>query len=259
MIDLINAKKEFDKFVSNYNPENPRIALKIGHIERVVNVSQEIAKNLNLSKEEIKLAMLIGYFHDLGRFEQVRRTNSFSDRDTGLNHAELSVKILFENGLIRNFIIDTKYDEIIKKAVLNHNKPYIEENLSEKELLFSKIIRDSDKLDIFYTITFDTFPAIFWYEGFDSEKIDDIVMNEYESGSFINYDNINNNADMILAFYGYVYDLNFPVSLKYLVDKKYMEIFKTRLLEHFSSPIVKKQIEHVHSIYHNYINSKTLK
>ncbi len=258
MIDIINAKKEFEKYVSNYNPQNPRIALKIGHIERVAEVSKKIAESLSLSEEEIKLAELIGFFHDIGRFEQVRIANTFSDKESGINHGELSYKVLFENGFIRNFIKDTQYDNIIKKAILNHNKAYIEPNLSEKELLFSQIIRDADKLDIFYTITFDEFSAIFWYSDFTCEKISDIVMHQYEQGHFINYSDICTNADMLLAFYGYIYDLNFESSLKYLAQNQFLDTFLKRVKEHFTSPIVHKQADYIHHIYKTYLLSKNI-
>jgi len=57
--------------------------------------------------------------------------------------------MLFEDGLIRNFIVDDKYDDIIRVAVFNHNKLEIEAGLNEKSMLFAKIIRDADKLDNF--------------------------------------------------------------------------------------------------------------
>lgn len=258
MIDIVNAKKEFKKYVSNYNPENPRIALKISHIERVAERSKEIAENLQLPTEEIELAELIGLFHDLGRFEQVRIADTFSDRDSGINHGEYSVKALFDNNYIRNYLKDDKYDNIIKKAILNHNRANIEQGLSEKELLFAKIIRDADKLDIFYTINIDSFPAIFWYKDFSCEKIGDTVMNQFKQFHLINYPDIKNNADMILAFYAYVYDLNFESSLKYLAEHKYLNTFAERVKENFSSPIVSEQIDEVVKIYEKYLKLKGL-
>lgn len=35
MIDIENIQKEFKKYVSNYDPNNGRISLKIAHIARV--------------------------------------------------------------------------------------------------------------------------------------------------------------------------------------------------------------------------------
>lgn len=41
-----------------------------------------IAESLGLLDEEVKLAQLLGLFHDLGRFEQVRIADTFSDKDS---------------------------------------------------------------------------------------------------------------------------------------------------------------------------------
>ena len=130
MIDTIKVSKKFSEYVLNYEPTNPRIKLKIDHIKRVASNSKIISENLNLSDEEKNLAIAIGFFHDIGRFEQVRIANTFSDRESKINHGEMSIKVLFENDFIREFIEDKKYDEIIKKSILNHNKPCIDDNLT---------------------------------------------------------------------------------------------------------------------------------
>ena len=208
MIDVKNIEIEFDKYVSNYNPENGRIKLKIDHIKRVAKNSKIIAENLKLSEEQINLAIAIGFFHDIGRFEQVRIANTFSDKDSKINHAKMSIDTLFSNDLIRNFIPDNKYDELIKKAVINHNRPKIESDLTDEQLLFSKIIRDADKLDIFYTISDKNYSmeSIFWYPEFDSEEISKEIINDfYEKHSLI-YSKIHTNSDVICAFYAYVFD-----------------------------------------------------
>ena len=112
-IDIQKAKNIFKQYISNYNPEDEKIKLKITHIERVAEISKDIAESLNLSKEDIKLAELIGLLHDIGRFEQAKRYNTFVDKDS-INHGEYGVKILFEDGLIREFITTDKYDRILK-------------------------------------------------------------------------------------------------------------------------------------------------
>ena len=117
MIDINRAKNAFDEYVKNYNPENGKIRLKISHIKRVASISKDIATELGLSKEDIQLAELIGLLHDIGRFEQVRIYNTFVDKNS-INHGQLGAKILFEDGLIRNFVEDNQYDEIIRKAIV---------------------------------------------------------------------------------------------------------------------------------------------
>ena len=253
MIDIEKVKKEFDKYTSNYDPNQPRISLKVNHIKRVAENAKKIATELGLSEEEIALAEAIGYFHDIGRFEQVRLADTFSDRDSGINHAEKSCSVLFEEGKIRNFIDDDKYDNIIKTAVYNHNRATIQEGISEKELLFSKIIRDADKLDIFYTITFDNFPAIFWYKDFDDEKINDTIMDEYRNHRLIEYKYIRTNADQIIVFYAYIFDLNYDSSLKIVKESGYLDLFAERVLEYFKSPVIHSQMNEVKRIYQEYL------
>ena len=97
MVDVNNAKRVFKEYVSNYNLQDGKIALKVAHILRVSELSKKIATSLNLSEEDIKLAELIGLLHDIGRFEQVRKYNTFIDK-ISINHGEYGVKILFEWG-----------------------------------------------------------------------------------------------------------------------------------------------------------------
>lgn len=256
MIDTVNAKKEFKKYVSNYNPNHPRVALKIAHIGRVTENCKLIAEDLGLSEEEVKLAELLGLFHDLGRFEQVRIADTFSDKESNINHAEQSVKVLFEDGLIRNFIKEDKYDNLIREAVYNHNRAEIDSKLTGKELLFAKIIRDADKLDIFYNITFADFSAILWYKTFDQEEICSGVIEDIENHRLVDYSKIKNNADVITIFYGYIFDLYFNISLKTVAEHDYLEIFTKRIKENFKSEKIHKQAEHLLEICKEFINEK---
>jgi len=260
MINIDIVKKQFLNYVSNYNPNNERIKLKIEHIQRVAKNCELVAQNLNLSKNEINLAIAIGYFHDLGRFEQVRIANTFSDKESKINHGEMSVKVLFENNLIRKMIPESDYDEIIKKAVLNHNRFKIEDGLTEKELLFSKIIRDADKLDIFYSISCPEYSmeSIFWYDNWDIEKISDIMMNDFEKNHYSNYSKITNNADVITIFYSYVYDLYFPISLKVIYENKYLDKFSERVYSKFPSTTIHEQTKKLLQSCNNYLKTVTI-
>ena len=50
MIDIENAYNEFDKYTSQYNPNDGRIKLKIEHIKRVAEKSKKIARNPDASE-----------------------------------------------------------------------------------------------------------------------------------------------------------------------------------------------------------------
>ena len=65
-----------------------------------LDINTLFAQRLGLNQEQVNLATAIGLLHDIGRFEQVRLYHTFNDGKS-VNHAEIGVKILFEDGLIR--------------------------------------------------------------------------------------------------------------------------------------------------------------
>ena len=99
MMNLEYAKKQFDKYLDDYNREDDKIKLKIVHTYGVTACSRKIAQGLKLSEEDCQLAELIGLLHDIGRFEQLKRFDSF-EPDT-MDHASFGVQILFEEGMIK--------------------------------------------------------------------------------------------------------------------------------------------------------------
>ena len=54
-----------------------RVKLKIDHTYRVAALCARIAQSLALPPEDVDLAWLSGILHDVGRFEQLRRYNTF--------------------------------------------------------------------------------------------------------------------------------------------------------------------------------------
>lgn len=228
-IDILKAKKVFKEYVKNYNPEDEKIKLKISHIERVSQIAKNLAEKLNLSKEDIEIAELIGLLHDIGRFEQARRFNTFVDKDS-INHGEYGVKILFEDGLIRDFIKDDKYDEIIKLAILNHNKERIEKGLTERENLHAKIIRDADKTDIFYVLTVGDKKAIWEKDDLSNDKITDEIYREFMEDKLINYKNRVTSGDILLSHFAYVYDFYFKETLEVIKQNNYLDKLYKRFI-----------------------------
>ena len=244
MIDIENAKKVFDEYVSNYDPTVGRIKLKIEHIKRVAENIKNIALEQGLDSEQIKLAEIIGLLHDIGRFEQVRLYDTFSDK-ISVNHGEYGVKVLFKDGLINKFKLSEKDKEIVKLAILNHNRDKIQEGLDDEQLLYAKMIRDADKLDIYYTMCKYDFKDTFWYPDFDCEEISDLIMNEFKNDKKVNYADIKNNADVIVIFYAYVYDLYFETTKNILKEKNYLEKFTEKVCKNFKSKKIHTQVKEI--------------
>ena len=253
IVDIKKAKQALKKYVEKYNPEDKKIKMKIEHIERVSQIAKQIATEQNLSEEDIELAELIGLLHDIGRFEQIRIYHTFKDKDS-INHGEYGAKILFEEGLIREFIDTDKYDEIIKLAIINHNKIKIEENLTEKQKLHAKIIRDADKTDIFYLLITGDEKAIWESENMSDEIITDEIFKEFIEDKYINYKKMKTSGDLLVAHFAYIYDLYFKTSFTIFKNEQYVDRLYNRFK--FTNKDTTEKIKIVYEKTKNYIEEK---
>jgi len=256
MIDIEKAKNVFKEYVKKYDDTNPKIKMKIIHILKVAENSKKIATDLNLSEEDIVLAELIGLLHDIGRFEQVRIYNTFMD-SVSINHSIQGIKVLFEEGLIREFVEEDKYDEIIYKAVINHNRNFIEEGLTQRELLHSKIIRDSDKLDIYRVVMEEEkIEDVLSVKTDDVSKelISDAIYNQYIKGEHLDYSERKTNIDIIISWCAFVYDFNFEESLEKIKKEDYINRIIDRV--DYKDTVTKERMENVRKIANEYILNK---
>ena len=188
--------------------------------------------------------------HDIGRFEQVRLYHTFVDKDS-INHGKYGAKILFEDGLIRNFIKDNKFDKIIKLAIVNHNRADIEEDLTERERLHAKIIRDADKTDIFRILISGDKKAIWEKADLSDDKISDEIYREFVEDKRINYKERKTSADILVSHFNYVYDLNFPETRKIIRDNKYIDKLYQRFK--FNDAETMKRFNEIYRLSKEYI------
>ena len=249
MIDLKNAEKEFEKYIINYDLNNPDIARKVGHSYRVAKISKKIARSLNLSEEEIEVATLIGLLHDIGKFEQQTIYKTYDDISS-IDHGKLGVEILEKKNYIRNYIKDDKYDNIIKASVYNHNKYEIEEGLDEKTLIFCKIIRDSDKLDIFYEAI-----EIFWKKKVRiTDNITKKILKDFKDRKqILNQDKVTQ-LDGAISIISFIFDIYYKKSFKLIKENDYIN----KIINKFEieDDDVKEQFEEVRSIANNYVEDR---
>ena len=103
IIDRERVKNTFAEYTSGYNATDPKIKLKIDHTYRVAELCELIARDLKLDEYETDVAWLTGMLHDVGRFEQIRRYNTFNDAQS-VDHANFGANLLFKEGLIDTYV-----------------------------------------------------------------------------------------------------------------------------------------------------------
>ena len=253
MVDIVKAKKYFKEYVSNYDINVPRINIKFIHTCNVAENARKIANMLGLSEEEQDLAELIGLLHDIGRFEQVRIYNTFFDK-ISVDHAEKGVEVLFKDNIIRNFINDTSYDEIILKAVRNHNKLEIESGLSDKELLHVKIIRDADNLDIFKVFTEQKIEdcVILGSQDISKEKLTPEFLDKFKEERLLAYSDAKSDMDFMVVCFAHLYGLNFKETLILLKENDYINKIVKRL--NCQDEYTRQTMNEIAIIANNYID-----
>ena len=221
-INLEEVQKEFIKYTEKYNLEDENVKRKQLHSLRVMENAKQIATNLKLSEEQTQIATLIGLLHDTGRFKQYTEIG-LGDNIEGFDHGDYGAKVLFEDGMIRKFIEPSKYDEIIRKAIINHNKFAIEEGLTEEELLFAKLIRDADRTDIFYILITGEEKTIWETDNMNNEIVTNEIYREFIEDKHIKFKNMETSGDILVGHFAYIYGLYFKPALKIFKDKKYVD------------------------------------
>lgn len=143
-------------FYSSDENDQRNILLKEQHTRNVCSNMVAIVAEEG-GQQAAATAEAIALFHDVGRFEQYRRYQTFRDSES-VDHALLGVEVLTEHGVLDT--LDPAERMTICQAVRLHNVFTVPAQLSPDVVPFVRFIRDADKLDIWrvFIELFDTPP-----------------------------------------------------------------------------------------------------
>lgn len=158
------------------------VRLKKEHTYRVVENVDNLAKLMDVPYDFRNLAKLCALLHDIGRFKQATFSNTFKDsvcfKNTGIHsHSEYGYQIL-KDGMINAFKIKEELKDTLCDVVLNHDVNVLCDNLNKQITSIEQLdlnnfdknklniastlvqmVRDVDKLDIFYQMLIDEIPV----------------------------------------------------------------------------------------------------
>ena len=215
------------------------IQLKALHTGYVRDNARALAKHLQLPEQEALLAELMGLLHDVGRFRQWQLYQTFVDAKSE-DHAELGIKTIAELPFFAQ--IPKEAQEILLFAIQNHNKKTIATHDNAKFILFAKIIRDADKLDIFrvlepYLTDDNIIQKSATIQRFikgpnGSANFEDIISPDFLTcfveGQQVDYTQIRTNGDRKLVRLMWIYDVNFAWTLLRIRERGYID----KIIEH---------------------------
>lgn len=252
-IDRARARAAFDAYVAPYDAANPRIALKIEHTLRVADLCDRIARESGFTAAGADLAWLCGLLHDIGRFEQLRRWDTFRDGDSA-DHAALGVDVLFEgaahlgdavpvnveppprdddpafgehqrtHGCIRAFCDDPSLDGIVRAAVGYHSAFRLPDGLDVRTRALCDTVRDADKIDILRVTCTDDVKCVLGVS--EGELLESDVSEETEEAFFshrtVRRDERHEPADYLVSLACFTYELVYPASLEIALEQGFI-------------------------------------
>ena len=254
----INKEKAIGTFLSyasRYDLSDPKIRLKADHTERVADLSETIARSLGLGGEDAALAYLIGVLHDIGRFEQVRQYGTFRD-SVSVNHASLSADLLFREGMISEYDAGEEHYGLMEKAIRLHNVYRLPQTLTQRELMFCRILRDADKIDILRVNRETPMTQIYDLpeEAFLTSAISDPVYEDMMAHRDVNRANSRTGIDFLMGHIAFVFGLVYPISFRLVQEQGYLEeMLSFRSLNEETA----RRMERIREEVHRYMAQQT--
>lgn len=201
------------------------ILIKEKHTGYVTANCIELAKDLNFSEHDAEIAEIIGLFHDVGRFRQYSLYKTFNDADSE-DHADLGITVIEELDFFKK--IPAADYEIVKFAIQQHNKKNVAATDDERKILFAKVIRDADKLDIYRVLepflaqeNADKMPK--FIKGKARADVSPDFVENFITGKQADYRKIRTNGDRKIVRLMWIYDINFAWTMKKIVERGYIE------------------------------------
>lgn len=253
-IDRNKVINVFNNYVADYDITDVKVRLKVEHTSRVADLCEKIAESLSLSMEDVDLAWLLGMLHDLGRFEQLRRYDTFDD-SVSVNHAALSADLLYKEGRIRDYVEDTAQDSVIEKAVRLHNVYALPEALPEREKMFAQILRDADKVDILKVNCDIPMEEIYNIplENFLKDPISPKVMEAALAHENVNRAYTKTSVDHLVGHISLTFGLVYPESVRLAQEQGYLE---QMLTFQSNNPQTQKDLAKLKESIHEYMNMR---
>ncbi len=234
--DLQGLKDWFFQYVHSFYSQNPLIQkplkLKEDHSLRVGTEILNIGRELALSAQDLRIAEAMALFHDIGRFAQITRYQTFVDGKSA-NHAALGVQVLEQEKVLAALTDATQ--ALILKAVSYHNRLNIPAGESPECVFYSRLLRDADKVDIlalfsrYYREGPEERSSAVELDLPDRPEVSADVLATLQQGAVVSNRQLKTLNDFKLLQLAWVYDINFPPTLRIIRERHYLKNIRDTL------------------------------
>lgn len=206
------------------------ISIKENHTGYVTDIARQLAQHLKLNVHDVELAELMGLLHDVGRFRQWEKYQTFNDADSE-DHADLGVKVIVT--LPFYDMLSDQDKSLLLFAIKNHNKKEIAQAPDKIHLMFAKLLRDADKLDIYRVLEPYLGPT-------DNKGFAPGFVEMFARGEQVDYTKMQTQDDRKLVRLMWVYDVNYAWTLQRICQRGYVDKIINNLMD---TPTVRQGVE----------------
>lgn len=218
----------------------PMMELKRIHTMKVVENARLIAVGEGFDAETARACDAAALLHDTGRYEQLKRYNTFRDADS-VDHAVFSHDIVKEKG----WLDGNSQREAILAAVLYHNRRDLPEELDPLTEAAAHTVRDADKLDIFRVLEHQIATTdwrhnckAFWNLP-TTARPSSAVVTAIRAERPVDYQDIKTLADFVLIQVGWMRSgLHYATSRRLCAERGHLDFRRNFLHELTDDPVV---------------------
>jgi len=220
-------------FKSDDAKHQRNIDIKDQHTKRVCKNIIDIGRSLNLDKNNLQIAEAVALLHDLGRFPQYDRYRTYSDAKSE-DHAKLGIKVIQQHDVLID--IDPELRDLMLRSIGYHNKKNLPVDETDKGLMFTKLLRDADKLDIFKVVTDyylsknETKNEVLELWLPNIPKISNKVILDVKKGATVDYNHVKTLSDFKMLQMSWIYDINYSRTCQLIKEHNYIGIIYDSLL-----------------------------
>ncbi len=225
--------------------------LKIAHSGRVAHEIRMLAQALDWSSDAIRTAEAVGWLHDIGRFFQYSEFGTFRD-DQSINHGTHGCQVIRQTHILSGLSDDVQ--QSILDAVCFHNAKVLPSDLGSDSLPLLKLIRDADKLDIFFIVQdaltrdgFRDFPRILPPAKLDG-SVNPAVLDGIRGNRVSSINDVRSLADYLLLLLSWIYDINYVPTFQQIATRDIITNILTHLPRdnHVINEVVEGISRHAH-------------
>ena len=209
-------------FRTGHAAHDANVELKRDHCLRVMDEARMILDSLDLAPGHAAACHLAALYHDVGRFEQLRRFGTFNDSKS-VDHGALGARVLGREPFLD--ALEPPRRRLVRAATAVHNRRFFPRAMEPDAALATRVVRDADKLDIYPVMLAHLEPGgprdpvVVLDVTEHPERYTPSILEDVMAGRLADYRRMAWTNDFKLILLSWVHDLRFPATRRALARR----------------------------------------